>query len=104
MYWYMLGMILLLGGCTTLTTSSRKIYGQDSLFGGLGSVAFVIAFIYGFFAYPWWVPLLCVILSIVFWMLLNSFALDFKQPLYSTGRGLWGVGLGLLCILVSFWK
>lgn len=104
MYWYMFGMILLLGGCTTYTTSSRKIYGRDGLFGGLGSLAFVIAFIYGFFVYPWWIPLICIVLSIIFWMLINSIALKFKRPLFSTGRGLWGIGLGILYILVSFWK
>lgn len=104
MYWYMFGIILLLGGCTTYETSCRKIYGSSDMFGSIGFLLFFIAFIYGFFVYSWWVPLLSVFLSIIFWMVINGFALKINQPLFSTGRGLLGISLGVLYIVGSFWK
>lgn len=101
----MFGIILLFGGCTSYEASSKKIYGSSGgALGLIGFLAFFAAFIYGFFVYPWWAPLLSVFLSIIFWMVINTLALKINQPLFSTGRGLFGIGLGLIYIVTSFFK
>ena len=89
MIWiYGLGIAFLHGGYVDLMRSRGAAQGLNTMFELIGGLAYLVFFIWGFFVFDWWVPLVMPIVAMIAATMVTSLILNIPHLFILLGSGL----------------